>query len=622
MLKHLIHFKLLVSLFMIANTGLAQWEWQNPLPQGNPIVDLHLISMDTAIFVGDCGTIIKTTDGCESLDVYQCGTRLNFKSVHFPDSHTGYAVCGTGAYSGYDSLVVYKTTNVGESWTKVFADDKGLASSIFFFDKDTGFIAGYDGLILKSTDGGNSWITLDGNTTKELRQITFTNADTGIAIGAENTLIRTTDGGNSWKNISTPAPVGTFLCTSFPNDQIGYLLAHNHWGDNTILKTENAGEDWFIINGGSKLTTMTYLDFINCDTGFVFGYGDAIRTYDGGQSWQYDNTIFLYSGGKIDFWDFNRAYRIDGNSVYYGGPRIRRTNDNGDTWNDFISYSTLSELDDLEFPSLKTGYAADAHLNASGILLKTNDGENWFKILEFQTDTGFSKLNFLDENHGVVGLSVKADYPFLNQKMIYKTSNGGQTWTTTKVGEPDDGYFINSISYPHQSTCFVTDIYNCYRSTDSCMNWEKIYVDSLFTEYKVHQVIFPSKNTGYLVISSETEKSTISEIFKTTDSGESWESVLQLAGGYPPIMFFVNEEIGFILKHTNAFYLHKTLDGGNSWISIPVNYNIRIRKMHFLDQYTGFLHAGDEGFLKTTDGGISWTQYEQVTNNNLMDFFL
>jgi photosystem II stability/assembly factor-like uncharacterized protein len=39
------------------------WFWQNPLPQGNNLSEIFIISHNSAIAVGELGTIIKTTDG-------------------------------------------------------------------------------------------------------------------------------------------------------------------------------------------------------------------------------------------------------------------------------------------------------------------------------------------------------------------------------------------------------------------------------------------------------------------------------------------------------------------------------------------------------------------------------
>ena len=52
---------LFLSLFIIVDLH-AQWFWQNPLPQGQTLKDEHVFDENTAIAVGEAGTIIKTTD--------------------------------------------------------------------------------------------------------------------------------------------------------------------------------------------------------------------------------------------------------------------------------------------------------------------------------------------------------------------------------------------------------------------------------------------------------------------------------------------------------------------------------------------------------------------------------
>jgi hypothetical protein len=39
------------------------WYWQNPLPTGQTLKDVHVFDENTKIAVGKAGTIIKTTDG-------------------------------------------------------------------------------------------------------------------------------------------------------------------------------------------------------------------------------------------------------------------------------------------------------------------------------------------------------------------------------------------------------------------------------------------------------------------------------------------------------------------------------------------------------------------------------
>ena len=85
------------------------WFWQNPLPQGNNLRDLYTFSLNTAIAVGDAGTIIKTTNGGESWFSQTSGIGNRLTSVHFSDNNAGWAV-------GYWGIII-NTTNGGKTWT-------------------------------------------------------------------------------------------------------------------------------------------------------------------------------------------------------------------------------------------------------------------------------------------------------------------------------------------------------------------------------------------------------------------------------------------------------------------------------------------------------------------------
>jgi photosystem II stability/assembly factor-like uncharacterized protein len=52
----------LLTLFL-TQFCFAQWFWQNPLPQGNPLSSVYFTDSNTGWAVGDAGTILRTTDG-------------------------------------------------------------------------------------------------------------------------------------------------------------------------------------------------------------------------------------------------------------------------------------------------------------------------------------------------------------------------------------------------------------------------------------------------------------------------------------------------------------------------------------------------------------------------------
>jgi photosystem II stability/assembly factor-like uncharacterized protein len=73
----------------------SQWTWQNPLPQGNNLNCIKVIDANTCYSVGNCGTIIKTTNGGTDWSILNSGTSADLFSVFFSTPNTGYAV-GSG----------------------------------------------------------------------------------------------------------------------------------------------------------------------------------------------------------------------------------------------------------------------------------------------------------------------------------------------------------------------------------------------------------------------------------------------------------------------------------------------------------------------------------------------
>ena len=121
------------------------WFWQNPLPQGNPLNDVFVFDLNTAIAVGYLGTVIKTTDGGLNWDVqhHAGGALKNLESVHFININTGWAVGDGGT--------ILKTTDGGVNWFSVYTGRERSFYSVHFIDSNTGWVVGNSGIILKTT---------------------------------------------------------------------------------------------------------------------------------------------------------------------------------------------------------------------------------------------------------------------------------------------------------------------------------------------------------------------------------------------------------------------------------------------------------------------------------------
>ena len=54
-----------IAALSLTQVCLAQWFWQNPLPQGNDLYSVSFIDSNTGWIAGIKGTIYKTTENAE-----------------------------------------------------------------------------------------------------------------------------------------------------------------------------------------------------------------------------------------------------------------------------------------------------------------------------------------------------------------------------------------------------------------------------------------------------------------------------------------------------------------------------------------------------------------------------
>ena len=177
-------FVLLIVLGAFVAQAFAQWEWQNPTPQGNTLNSVYFTNINTGYAAGKCGTIIKTTDGGVSWTVQNSGTANHLHSILFPLPDIGYAAGENG--------IILKTTDGGNNWAiQNYSTPSGQLStvnSLFFINADTGYAAGGTS-ILKTTDGGTNWQRIYRNTNININTLFFLSADTGWLAGGSGVIM-------------------------------------------------------------------------------------------------------------------------------------------------------------------------------------------------------------------------------------------------------------------------------------------------------------------------------------------------------------------------------------------------------------------------------------------------
>lgn len=170
--------------------------------------------------------------------------------------------------------------------------------------------------------------------------------------------------------------------------------------------------------------------------------------------------------------------------------------------------------------------------------------------------------------------------------------------------------------------CFVTIFCNV---TSHAQAWQT--QDPNFSHKTTpYDVICPNATDawayGFEFDSSYTYLSEVNyTLSRTTDSGQTWESISfpHTEPGYFSYISALNGDLAWIayVDYAEGNKLLKTTDGGLNWTQQPVYLNAWINQAHFFDENVGVV-MGDPDSLgfeiyTTTDGGEAWTRVDHNT---------
>lgn len=176
-------------------------------------------------------------------------------------------------------------------------------------------------------------------------------------------------------------------------------------------------------------------------------------------------------------------------------------------------------------------------------------------------------------------------------------------------------YFTSNFT-PAPQTSFVSGINSTgtgsflMRTNDGGLTWDSINFTGNLSTSIVNKMYFTDINHGF----AGGSKNSFQLLMTTTDNGTTWTDITP-----DPTSQVITNSISFIdpLQGyvSGSTELYKTFDGGNSWINLPVTFEIA--SIHFTDMNTGFA-CGTENNAgvvnKTTDGGLTWNNMLSVSN--------
>jgi hypothetical protein len=165
------------------------------------------------------------------------------------------------------------------SWTSEQPTDH-ILQTMFFINKDTGWIAGNEGVILKTTDAGLTWDSqlLNGTNYGTLTSLCFVDENTGWASGSGldvngGVILKTTNGGVNW-NLQQSGYNKFIYSVFFNNSNTGWAA-----GDEGIMfSTHNGGNSWEL-QGSGTFADLYAVNIESFQNGLAVGNDGTVLKY-------------------------------------------------------------------------------------------------------------------------------------------------------------------------------------------------------------------------------------------------------------------------------------------------------------------------------------------------------
>ena len=242
---------------------------------------------------------------------------------------------------------------------------------------------------------------------------------------------------------------------------------------------------------------------------------------------------------------------------------------------------------DMSFGSGKVGYIC----GAMGTLLKTSDsGKTWTKIQSGITPS----LNCIQ------ALDDKNVYTARNE--LYHTKDGGTSWETAGLENVGSGIF--DLFFVNQTTGFIVKN-GVMKSTDSGKTWTLKFDSGADEEYYAltyNQIQFVDGNVGYCAGGKTYDGSTVGNMVKTTDGGETWTS-LKMKMSQITAFHFLDASNGFAFNFNRELW--KTTDGGTTWTKVSSSIPETYPDCYFVNASKIILRTS-KAIYHSVDGGVTW----------------
>ncbi len=587
------------------------------------------------IWIGTpAGGVWKSTDGGATWSIKNAGLEsLGVSSIVINYNNPNIVYIGTGDRDAGDSrsIGIYKSTDGGSTWAATsvtFSVSQGArCSKIIMHPTDPNImIASFNGVVYKTTDGFATKSTVLSETIWDME---FKPGDPNTVYAAGTKFFKSTNGGTSFTQVTSGVPT-----TNVQRFELAVSAAapNNVW----LLYGRTSANDYDF--GGVYKSTNSGNSFSNIYSGNLGGWETNPASNSGGQS----------------FFDMTMAVNpSNANEIFVGGVNLYKSTNGGTSWTcnaywlDGSSYEYAhADHHALEYYNSTTLYIG----TDGGIFKSTNNGSTWTDIsnnmgiaqiakmgcsasnpnliMTGMQDNGTNKYNGTTWSivYGGDGCEALVDptndnivYASYVYGALYKSTNGGSSWTSIKATSSEQGAWITPYCMdPNNHNTLYAGYSNVYKSTNAGGSWTKL--GTATGSGQMTELELAPSNTNYIYYIKEywNGSSMSYTVGKTTNGGSSWSSI---GSGLPissaaPTAITVSTSDPLTLWVTFSGYssgnkVFKSTDAGATWTNVSGNLpNIPVNSIVYQDGSDDCIYVGcDVGVYYRDNSMSSWESY-------------
>jgi photosystem II stability/assembly factor-like uncharacterized protein len=289
-----------------------------------------------------------------------------------------------------------------------------------------------------------------------------------------------------------------------------------------------------------------------------------------------------------------------GTSLYTGGTRIWRTDDQGAHWTSL--QNGLTDPNAFTFVAVPNGASGQTLYvgTGQGVFKSSDGGASWSPSSQ-GLPVNTSTYALASGSNGAGGTNLYAGAGVFDGR-VFRSADNGASWTSTSSGLPVGQASVNVLTTTSAGTV-LAGMNGIYRSTNFGASWTRVLDRSAFSFAKNGSTIYAGTSSG---------------VWRSTNDGATWTAInngMNFTWVYG--VAAIPNGTGVTLFATAGGVMRST-DNGATWQAVNDGItNLSVFALTTAPNPGGGtdLYAGtSEGVFRTTNNGASWTDVSFIVS--------